>query len=148
MAVVQIPCYCATLRQAARAVTALYDERFKPAGLRATQFTILQTLDFQPGARIADMVEWLAIDQTTLTRNLALLEAQGLVAVVDRPSGREKCWGLTKSGASKFADARPLWEGAQADVAERFGRQRTRSMHADVHALANALAGVKDEQGA
>ena len=65
MPVVQIPCYCATLRQATRAITALYDERFKPAGLRATQFTILQTLDFQPGARIADMVEWLAIDQTT-----------------------------------------------------------------------------------
>ena len=34
-------CACGNLRKAARAVTKLFDEALRPAGLRATQFGIL-----------------------------------------------------------------------------------------------------------
>ena len=34
-------CACGNIRQAARAVTQLFDEALRPAGLRATQFGIL-----------------------------------------------------------------------------------------------------------
>ena len=140
MAVVRLPCYCATLRQAARSLTALYDERLKVCGIRVTQFTILQVLALQPGARITEMVEWLAIDQTTLTRNLALLEERRLVEVVDRPTGREKCWGLTRAGRAKFAESKPVWQAAQREVEQRFGEQRTRSVHSHAFELASNLS--------
>lgn len=140
MPTVQLPCYCATLRQAARALTAMYDERVRPSGVRATQFSIMQALTFRPGARITDMVEWLAIDQTTLTRNLALLRRQGLVEVVDRPSGRDKCWGLTRAGKAKFAEAQALWETAQAEVERRMGKQRAQAARKSAFELAASFA--------
>jgi DNA-binding MarR family transcriptional regulator len=141
MPLVRMPCYCATLRQAARALTALYDERIKSSGIRATQFTILQALTFKPGARITDMEQWLAIDQTTLTRNLALLERRRLIEVIERPTGREKCWGLTRAGRAKFTEAKSLWEAAQAEVEQRFGAQRTRDTHQQTFELAANLSG-------
>ena len=140
MPVTRLPCYCATLRQAARSLTAMYDERLRPAGIRVTQFTILQTLALQPGARITDMVAWLAMDQTTLTRTLALLERHGLVEVIRRPTGRDKCWGLTRQGKAKLAEAKPLWEAAQAQVEQRFGHQRTRAAYAQAFELAASFS--------
>jgi DNA-binding MarR family transcriptional regulator len=140
MSVVRLPCYCATLRQAARTLTSFYDERLKESGIRVTQFTILQLLNRKPGARIADMVEWLAMDQTTLTRNLALLVDRGWVEVIDRPTGREKCWGMTREGEAKFSETLPLWEAAQAEVERQFGAQRTRSAHAQTFELASSFA--------
>jgi len=140
MPMVRLPCYCATLRQAARALTTMYDERIRPSGIRTTQFGILQALTLQPGARITDMVEWLAIDQTTLTRNLALLRKRGLVEVTERPSGREKCWDLTRSGKAKFAEVRALWEEAQAEVDRRLGHSRAEAVRKQVYELAASFA--------
>jgi DNA-binding MarR family transcriptional regulator len=140
MSTLKLPCFCATLRQASRVVTSLYDERLQSAGIRATQFTILQALDFASTARIADLESILAMDQTTLTRNLALLARRNLVCVVDRPSGREKSWGLTKQGAELLAVATPLWESVQSEVKAKIGAQRARALHTDVFNLAAALA--------
>jgi DNA-binding MarR family transcriptional regulator len=136
MQLVKLPCYCGTLRQAARALTSIYDDRLKTAGVRVTQFTILQALSLHPGLRIADMVPALAIDQTTLSRALALLQQGGLVEVSERPSGREKCWELTAAGRAALAKAMPLWESAQEEVRRRFGKQRTAEVHRLVHELA------------
>ena len=43
-----LPCYCATLRQAARAATVLYEDMLADSGLPATQYTVLQLLDSVP----------------------------------------------------------------------------------------------------
>jgi DNA-binding MarR family transcriptional regulator len=140
VSIAKLPCYCGTLRQATRALTNLYDERLQSAGIRVTQYTILQALEIAPNARIRDLEEVLAMDQTTLTRNLALLQRRELVDVAGRPSGREKSWGLTARGKSTLAAARPLWERAQAEVRDRVGAKRARSLHDDVFDLVARLA--------
>jgi DNA-binding MarR family transcriptional regulator len=140
MHITKLPCYCATLRQAARALTSLYDELLRDTGLRITQFTLLQALSLAPGARITDLVDVLAMDQTTLTRTLAALQANGWVQVADRPSGREKCWELTDEGAQLFENAQPAWEHAQKLVQKQFGKNRIASVHHEVFDLAEAIA--------
>jgi DNA-binding MarR family transcriptional regulator len=139
MSTVKLPCYCATLRQASRVLTAFYDERLQPSGLRVTQFTVLQALDTLESARILDLEGALAMDQTTLTRNLALLAKRGFVKVVARPSGREKCWGLTAKGGKAFEQALPLWEDAQAEVKRRSGARNIQALHQDIFELAAAF---------
>jgi DNA-binding MarR family transcriptional regulator len=141
MHLVKLPCYCGTLRQAARALTAIYDEHLKDAGIRVTQFAVLQALALHPGLRITDMVAALAIDQTTLSRSLALLREGGLVEVAERPTGREKCWELTPTGRGVLAEAAPLWERAQEEVRTRFGKRRTAGIHQDAYELAEAVLG-------
>jgi DNA-binding MarR family transcriptional regulator len=139
MSTVKLPCYCATLRQASRVLTAFYDERLQPSGLRVTQFTVLQALDMLESARILDLEGALAMDQTTLTRNLALMAKRGFVRVVARPSGREKCWGMTAPGRKAFEQALPLWEDAQAEVKRRSGARSVQTLHQDLFELAAAF---------
>ncbi len=136
---VKLPCYCATLRQATRALTTLYDKHLIAAGIKTTQFGILQALDYMGQARNRDLEGTLTMDQTTLTRNLGLLARDGLITVVGRPSGREKAWGLTPAGSALMAKAKPLWEHAQAEIRSRMGAQRTRSLHTDVFELVGAV---------
>jgi DNA-binding MarR family transcriptional regulator len=136
---VKLPCYCATLRQATRALTTIYDRHLSAAGVKATQFAILLALDYMGQARNRDLEGTLTMDQTTLTRNLALLAREGLIVVVGRPSGREKAWGLTIAGSDLMTKAKPLWEHAQTEIRSRMGAQRTRSLHSEVFDLVSAI---------
>jgi len=139
MDMMKLPCYCATLRRATRLVTAVYDEHLRATGVRATQFTILGALHLRPGMRITDMVDMLAIDQTTLTRTLALLRKDGLVTVASQPSGREKCWRLSGEGEKLIRTARPLWEQAQEEVHRRYGKERIEAVNSALYELSRAL---------
>ena len=136
---VKLPCYCATFRQATRALTNLYDRHLGAVGIKATQFAILQALDYMGQARNRDLEGSLTMDQTTLTRNLSLLGREGLITVVGRPSGREKAWGLTAAGSELITKAKPLWEQAQAEIRSRIGAPRTRALHSDVFELVSAI---------
>jgi DNA-binding MarR family transcriptional regulator len=139
MSAVKLPCYCATLRQATRLVTSLYDDRLRKLGIRATQFNVLQALEVLSKARSADMEDILAMDQTTLSRSLSLLSRRGLIEVVDRPSGREKRWGLSSAGSTLLQEAKPLWEQAQAEVKLTIGSKRALALHDDIFKLVAAL---------
>jgi hypothetical protein len=55
-----LPCYCATLRQAARAVTVLYEDMLADSGLHATQYTALQLLESVPNLTTTERAETVA----------------------------------------------------------------------------------------
>ena len=78
-------CVCNTLRMATRVVTQLYDDVLRPSGLRVTQFSILAAIARRGEANLRQLEDVLAIDQTTLTRSLALLERDGITERV-RPA--------------------------------------------------------------
>ena len=110
------PCVCNTLRMATRAVTQLYDDALRPSGLRVTQFSMLAAIARLGEANLRQLEEALAIDQTTLTRSLGLLERDGLTERVDNPDRRVKAMRLTAKGRATLAVARPLWSLAQDRV--------------------------------
>src|SRR5207302_1262306 len=74
-----LPCACANLRRAARAVTRDYEAALKATGLNPTQHTLLQALDLLGLSPQGALGELLAIDSTTLTRTLRPLERGGAV---------------------------------------------------------------------
>src|ERR1700675_1757341 len=73
------PCVCNTLRMVSRAVTQLYDDILRPSGLRVTQFSILATVARRGEANLRQLERALAIDQTTLTRSVNLLERDRMI---------------------------------------------------------------------
>src|SRR5206468_11223295 len=89
------PCVCSTLRMVSRAVTQLYDDILRPSGLRVTQFSILTTIARMGEANLRQLEHALAIDQTTLTRSLGLLERDGMIERVPHHDGRVKAMRLT-----------------------------------------------------
>jgi DNA-binding MarR family transcriptional regulator len=118
------PCVCTTLRMVTRAVTQLYDDVLRPSGLRVTQFTMLAPLARLGEANLRQLEETLAVDQTTLTRSLALLERDSVIERVPHPDRRIKALRLTAKGARALAVARPLWTQAQGLVLRELGTKR------------------------
>ena len=130
-------CNCLALRQAARHVTQFYDRVLAPAGLRATQFSILAKLRHRGRLGINALAGELVMDRTTLGRTIRPLEREGLVAIVrgsaDRRSRELR---LTEAGAARLREAARGWAAAQARFAETFGTARAAELRALLHAVA------------
>jgi DNA-binding MarR family transcriptional regulator len=118
------PCVCNTLRMVSRAVTQLYDDILRPSGLRVTQFSILATIARMGEANLRQLEDALAIDQTTLTRSLNLLERDRLIERAPHPDRRVKAMRLTAKGRRAVKAARPLWAEAQEKVLREVGAKR------------------------
>jgi len=99
-----------------RAVTQLYDDVLRPSDLRVTQFSILATIARLGKANLRQLEDMLAIDQTTLTRSLNLLERDGVIERVPHPDRRIKAMKLTSKGRRALEAARLLWFQVQDKV--------------------------------
>jgi len=128
-------CICTTLRQATRNVTQLYDNALRP-GLRTTQLNTLNAIGDAGEATVTKLTELLLIDQTTLTRNLAVLQRDGLIKDVQKPDGRLKSVKLTRKGEQALQSALPLWAEIQARVTKAISASTWASMSADLERLA------------
>lgn len=112
----RLACACASLRRAARAVTQVYDGELREAGLRSTQYTLLQALSSLDEIGQRRLGALLAIDTTTLSRTLQTLESAGWIETVPAVDRRKRRWRLTQAGREKWMEARPLWMRAQAKL--------------------------------
>lgn len=117
-----LPCACANLRRAARAVTRLYDQELRANGLEPTQFTLLMVLDAVGETSQGDLSKFLALDSTTLTRTLRLLLKRGLIRTIPGDDRRVRLLSLTAEGRQKFHRARPSWERAQRRLKGELGQ--------------------------
>ena len=105
---------------------ASYDQFLAPAGLRATQFSILAKLKRQGPMTINALAADMVMDRTTLGRNIRPLERDGLIRIEPLPRDRRsKALDLTKAGEKRFEAARAGWVKAQARFESAFGGRRT-----------------------
>ena len=115
-------CLCLAARRGARAITRLYEERLRPHGLRATQFSILAALGLKGPTPMNELAELLGVEHSTLTRSTALLERNGWVLPGHPEDAREHLLVLTPAGRSKLEAALPAWKEAQVLAAREFGQ--------------------------
>ncbi|HET7560538.1 MAG TPA: MarR family transcriptional regulator [Limnochordia bacterium] len=100
-------------RREARRLTRLYEEKLRPHGLRATQFSILAALALKGATPLRELADALGLERTTLTRGADLLERNGWVASATPEGARERELKLTISGRKKLEEAWPSWQEAQ-----------------------------------
>jgi DNA-binding MarR family transcriptional regulator len=112
------------MRTAARVMTRVYDAFLRDSGLKASQLALLAAADAAATVSIAELSKRLAMDRTTLSRNLNPLVSAGLIEVGDEGWRRSKFVRITEAGRARIALAVPLWEQAQADLFGRFGKKR------------------------
>jgi DNA-binding MarR family transcriptional regulator len=133
-------CNCLALRQAARQVTQLYDRFLAPAGVRATQYSILAKLKRQGPMTINALAADLVMDRTTLGRNVLPLQRDGLIAIGrSKTDRRSKELSLTRAGATRFAAASAAWARAQASFEHSFGAERARDLRHLMHDVTQAV---------
>ena len=114
-------CMCGNMRMAARAVTAIYNRHLRPAGLQATQMTVLWAVIAKREATVKDIAETIVMDQTTLLRNLRILHRRSLVSMTVGDDRRQRLVAATGEGRDQFATALPHWQRAQKEIDTALG---------------------------
>ena len=117
-------CLCFNARKTARLLTRAYDEALAPEGVTATQFSLLALLDAAKELRMTDLAAHSETDRTTLTRNLNLLERDGLIYRRSGEDARVRIVRLTMTGRRKLGAASKLWREVQGDTIAAIGSQR------------------------
>ena len=117
----EMPCTCARLRRTARRLTQAYDKALKPSGLRLTQYSVLANVARRSGLSVTDLAELLAMDRTTLTRNLRPLGERGWVRIAPGPDRRSRAVEITQAGRLVYQEALPLWRDAERAFRQRMG---------------------------
>jgi len=132
----ELACLCASLRRAARSVTQLYQRQLR---MSVPQFTLLYVLDKQPLIQ-AQIAELLAVNRTTLTRTLGIMERRGLIRGVPGEDRREYRWSITAAGRRALESTRPRWENIQKRFRERLGDPRWEML---LEELTTVVAGAR-----
>ncbi len=115
-------CTCASLRRATRLVTQQYDAALRPAGLRATQFTILSVLVNRGQIKQSDLANVLGMEGTTLTRNLKPLLKNDWIRIDRGDDQRVRLISVTKQGRHVRQEAMPMWQQVQSRFVNELGQ--------------------------
>ncbi len=116
-----LPCACANLRRATRAVTRMYNHALRADGLEITQFTLLMALNLTGETTQGKLGKLLALDSTTLTRTLKLVKERGWVKAMPGEDRRQRRLTLTPSGKEKLQRSMPHWKQAQDTLQSALG---------------------------
>jgi len=84
----------------------------------------MQALSFAGEISQGKLGEILAIDSTTLTRTLAIMERRGWIASRSGEDRRERLLSLSKAGKAEYKRALPYWEKVQQELRSRLGNKR------------------------
>ncbi len=133
-------CACGQLRRAAREITQHYDAAIAPSGLTVTQLPILVALGSKGDLPITILAEALALERTTLTRNLKILAVRGLVQIVEQEDdARVRLASITAEGARVLGEALTRWERVHTELEDEFGPPRLQHLSGELVALREAV---------
>lgn len=124
-------------RLAARRIAQVLDRALAPTSLSVAQLGLVAQIAIAADDTIGALARRTGLDQSTLSRTLRTLEADGLVeiAIVEADLRRRAVW-LTETGARRLEAALPLWRKAQAQLARQIPPDLTRRVAAATEALA------------
>ena len=130
-------CLCLHVQRAARALARRFDEALRPLGLTNGQFSLLMSLNRPEPPGMAPVAALLAMDRTTLTAALKVLERRGLVAVRPDPADRRgRRLTLLPEGSALLARAVPSWQETHRRVDAELGEGAPDRLRSDLRALA------------
>jgi DNA-binding MarR family transcriptional regulator len=115
-------CLCLHVQRAARALARRFDNAMKPIGLTNGQFSLMMSLNRPQPAPMGQVASLLAMDRTTLTAALKVLERRGLVeTTVDPKDRRGRLLRLTDDGMTMLSAALPIWIRVHGEIDAELG---------------------------
>ncbi len=109
-----------SLRQAAHATSAFYDQALSSSGLKVTMYRLLKRAAEAGRPNISELSRIVGLDRSTLGRNLRVLERQNFIRFEGAKDERARVVVVTPEGEAALAKARPLWSEAQRTPCDTF----------------------------
>jgi DNA-binding MarR family transcriptional regulator len=125
-----------------RLVTRRFEQALRSHGLSISQLEILSSLLLVGrAAKPADLSRLLAVERSTMSRNLAVMKRRGLVETTQTSAtGRSQSFDITSDGISALAAAESAWEDAQERVRETLGPEASRILDNWVSELTSVVS--------
>jgi DNA-binding MarR family transcriptional regulator len=114
-------CIATRLRMANRVITRVYDNALRPAGLKVSQMAMLAMAEDRGFIRQSEVGAMLQLDDSTLSRNLELMRANGWLEEVVADDARVHSYRLTEAGRALLGKAIPAWRSAQREARRLLG---------------------------
>ena len=126
------------VRLAARRITQFLEREMAASGLGlgVAQLGLMAQIAPASDDTLGALASRTGLDQSTLSRNLRTLEAEGLVeiAAIETDLRRRAVW-LTETGARRLEAAIPVWRKAHAKLARRLSPTLARQLADEAEAL-------------
>jgi DNA-binding MarR family transcriptional regulator len=106
-------CMAMRVRQLNRRITRLYDAALRPYDVTTAQLNVHVALALAGEARATDVAAALAIEKSTLSRNLARMVERGWISVGEGGAGGGQPLRLLAPGRALLKRAMPAWQAAQ-----------------------------------
>jgi DNA-binding MarR family transcriptional regulator len=142
-------CACYNLRRASRVVTQVFDAYFDELGIKSTQYTVLAALAYESEGKptVTHLAEALVLEQSSLSRNLAVLERQGLIRLTaGEDDKRERIVMLTRAGRAALTRGYPAWKAAQAAIAEALDPKELENQLRSLRRLTKTAQSLRPER--
>ena len=133
-------CICFNLRWVTRVVTQFFDAELRRYGIRPTQTPVLGVLHAKGAMSMSELSDWLAMERTTLLRNLRPLQRDGLVRVTGNGRGSRAEVAITERGRKMVAAMLPAWRAAQEQAIGTLGKERWSAIINDLESAALKLS--------
>jgi DNA-binding MarR family transcriptional regulator len=135
--VVRDTCLCLHTQRAARALARRFDEALRPFDLTNGQFSLLMALNRPAAPNLGSVAALLAMDRTTLTAALKVLERRRLVRVaVDKEDKRNRLLVISQAGRALLNKAFPVWKKTHAKVEKELAGLGADELRGALRALA------------
>ena len=133
-------CMCSSMRRTTRLMTRMYDEALSAAGVSASQFELLANIRGRQPVDQRTLVMAIDSDQTTLSRNLAVLLERGWIEIsADERDRRKSLYRLTREGTTTLSQAYACWEEVQTKLQQRIGSDQWKELMGLTNDVANAI---------
>ena len=116
-------CACTRVRRAARVLTSLYDEALAATGLNIAQFALLRAVGRLGTPNLSELAEEMALDRSTLGRNVLVLKRMRLLDVAEGDDLRARRVTTTTRAQRVVDSCLPMWDQAQRKVEARLGKE-------------------------
>lgn len=114
-------CVHRNLKRIVRKVTQQFELALTEKDLHISQFTLLITSSLMGKVAHTKLAEKLALDRTTLTRNLKPLEQRGLIHTsTSELDSRMRLVEITVAGEEMLFEVYPIWQKTQEEVTQHF----------------------------
>jgi DNA-binding MarR family transcriptional regulator len=123
-------------RLAARRITGFLNRRMQGSGLSLAQFGLMAQIASARDDTLGALAQRAGLDQSTLSRNLQVLETSGLIEIAagDKDARRRAVW-LTEKGALSLEASLAEWQRAHGELAARIDPEAARRLAIAAEAL-------------
>ena len=106
-----------------RLITSIYDEALRPLGITVSQMNILVVVAKFGEASPSQVVGWLHMEKSTLSRNVDRMRKRGWLKATPGNHGRSHTLQLTAKGDKVLEQGLPFWREAQKEARVLLGEQ-------------------------